>query len=170
MHIYFLPYCYLPAIGSSSYAMLSHLRHLMLRDGDATTIIAAAVVLSLPWLEIYSSNNRFSESTTESSGGTQQQPSRLRYVSLKKPMGLILEELDSSPADDDTTNSEDGCFFVGTKIVDMAPGGSAATASQDVCIGDKIMAVNDQDVSGANLEQVMECILRLILLLQGWYD
>jgi len=74
-------------------------------------------------------------------------------------MGLILEELDSSPSDnDDTTNSEDGCLFVGTKIVDMAPGGSAATASQDVCIGDKIMAVNDQDVSGANLEQVMECI------------
>eukprot|EP00565_Helicotheca_tamesis_P008636 CAMPEP_0185729798 /NCGR_PEP_ID=MMETSP1171-20130828/7345_1 /TAXON_ID=374046 /ORGANISM="Helicotheca tamensis, Strain CCMP826" /LENGTH=187 /DNA_ID=CAMNT_0028398717 /DNA_START=125 /DNA_END=688 /DNA_ORIENTATION=- len=74
-----------------------------------------------------------------------------RTVKLTKPMGIILEEVDE-------TNCQSGVI-----IKDIDPMGNAAAASRkgdaDICIRDKVLAVNNEDVEFKTFENIMDLIV-----------
>ena len=66
-------------------------------------------------------------------------------ISVQKPLGLLLEER--------------GAGDTGGGVVVAAVGDEGSAAAAGVLEGDWLLAVNNQDVSAAGLEEVMACIL-----------
>mmetsp|Transcript_28633 Transcript_28633/g.41803 ORF Transcript_28633/g.41803 Transcript_28633/m.41803 type:complete len:245 (-) Transcript_28633:719-1453(-) len=74
-----------------------------------------------------------------------------RTIQLTKPLGIVLEEIDAF----DST--------AGVIILEIDPKGNAAAAFRrgdaDICLYDKILAVNNRDVEFSTFENVMDQII-----------
>jgi S1-C subfamily serine protease len=96
------------------------------------------------------------------SSGLSFDDAEMLLVSVQKPLGLLLEEIEvearevegSEVVESAAMASEPGAGGGGgVVVVEVSDVGSAARAG--VAAGDRLLAVNNQDVSDAPLEQVL---------------